>query len=232
MSGVKRALKFQTNMFLGNFIKAISIATIAVTGMILITFLTGNLDIKTFIDSNAPINSFFLILGMYLATLSTVSIVALVIHCFTSLYTDFKFNLRLGVTRKEFFISNFLFFTLTAIVFIVIGFSVSYFYINASGIANLDGNFNLTSLNILKAVFLVVINTLSTWGFFAGLVFLIQWKVIGLVVLHSLLYNFIQPYTAIVDITIDNMNVPSQIGLYLLVHVILFLIITKYNDVN
>lgn len=107
MEAIKRSLKFQLVSFFKSWIIAMAIGLVVT---ILINFIT----INHYTRSLVPISYAYMLFGVLTIF---VSVVLLIVQCFMCFYENYRIATRLGITRKNFFISNLIFFLIIILIF-------------------------------------------------------------------------------------------------------------------
>lgn len=107
MKSINRLLKFQFLSYLKSFIIAMAVG-ISIT-ILANTIFTLSVNPRVYtINKMALAVTFVAIM---------VSVVFLIVQCFMCFFEDYRFSTRLGLTRKNFFIGNLIFFLIIAIIY-------------------------------------------------------------------------------------------------------------------
>lgn len=133
MKAISRSLKFQLLSFLKSWIIAM-VAGLGVT--ILINFITINQHTRSLVSTSYS----YMLFGILI---TFVSVVLLIVQCFMCFYEDYRFATRLGITKRNFLISNLMFFLIVILIF-----SIGISGIISSGIIYLEDIIDLTGLKI------------------------------------------------------------------------------------
>lgn len=233
MNTIKNIFKFQSITFLKSLITT-NIAAVAIVTFMLIFGFAANSD-PTFISSDPDYNvsTPFAILAVYLTAIAFASSAVLVTKCFNAFFVDLKFSLRLGTTRKNFIISNIIFFTISIIIFALLAIIYTQimrfaFQQTIDSIEVLGNKFPF--YEIMPKIFSFLFFMVGVFNILAILVFLFRWKTIGFFVAHNIFYNYVDAYTKFIDFIFWELQLSRGIVLYIVSFILVSLVIYKYND--
>ncbi len=124
MKAPARIFKFQITSFLKNFLIGLLVAMGVMIIVLGISKLNSNFHLSP--EGFLPIT--------LISVLAIMSIVFITIQCFMGFFEDFRLATRLGITRKNFFVSNLVFMLVLAIVFSLIASGIINYGIKDKGI--------------------------------------------------------------------------------------------------
>lgn len=237
MNALKNTLKFQTSSFLKTLITSNLIGIAVVTGLMILGIATNSDTTILSSDPDYLLPKYYATLVVYLTAIAMVSGVVLISKCFTIFYKDLKLSLRLGITRKNFVLSNIIFFTLTILVFAALGMIASRIFAfslaqtpSGADIQMLEETVNYSK--IANIIFTMLFFVVGMSNITAVLVFLLRWKSVAVFVLHNILYATVVKYQELIDYTFYNLNLTRGIIFYVVSLIIISITILMHNDDN